>query len=565
MSKLVHSFIKRVKRFSKINKPLNVQPRFKYDELPSNRLHKIIYQKMLESKNIPIIINGKIIDIDDHNSSFNGNLSGNLSGNLNGKINHYSPLPNNHNRVCYTAQLPTNMKLHDPELMKRARLHWNKLGIYKRIEIFESIANQILDNKNGYKDDLLTDTMIGQGKSLYEAEIDSVCELVDFLRFNNYYASEIMNRANQLIPGEFEYNFSEINGLNGFVAAITPFNFTAIAANLVSAPLLMGSPVIWKPSEYSLLSNYTYMKILLDNNIPPELISFIPCEPNYFLDYVSKQRDLAGIMFTGSSSVFDTIYGKIGENMNKNIYDNYPRLIGETGGKNYHFVHPSANINKVAFETFHSAFGYNGQKCSACSRLYLPKNMLYDFISIISEYLEEKEKINYASSHLISEKSYFKIKNELQKLDDDKDIKTLIGGYNYLHSNTHSLHIPPTILLSENHKHEIFNKEYFAPILAIYTYDGLNELDKTINICLNSGDKYALTGSIFANDMDFIHKCYDDFRFSAGNFYINTKSTGAVVGRQPFGGLGKSGTNDKAGDINFLYRLINQRTIKIGL
>lgn len=542
MTNVVSSLFKHCNRFYK---PNNLAPRYQYNELPCQYINNIIKHKLENPKKIPSIICGQEYNL----------ISRTKDENI---IKHYSPL--NTSKVCYKSLYVDNLddKI-DFDKINRARIYWNKIGLNKRIEIFESIATQISSNRNGYKDELLTDTMVGQGKSLYEAEIDSICELIDFLKFNNFYASEIQIRANSLISDEYEFNYSEINGLNGFITSITPFNFTAIAANLVSAPLLMGSPVIWKPSEYSLLSNYTYMKILLDNNIPPELISFIPSEPNYFLDYISNQKEMAGIIFTGSSQVFDNIYSKIGSKMNQNIYNNYPRLIGETGGKNYHFVHPSADINKVVDQTFHSAFGYNGQKCSACSRLYLPNYMLNDFINKIKELINERKNINYASYSLINKKSFSKTINELISLENDSDVEILLGNY-----DLNNKIIEPTIIKSNNYKHDIFNKEYFAPILAIYTYSGTSELDEVINICINSGDNYALTGAIFANDREFIQKCYNELRFTAGNFYINAKSTGAVVGRQPFGGLGKSGTNDKAGDINLLYRLMNQRSIKVG-
>lgn len=531
---------------SKFYNPINIDPRFKYDDIPEGNLRRLINNKLSRTEIIPTIINGK--------KYYTGHEHGNDNDNI---ISHASPL--NKNKICYQAHIAQNhvFKNHlESESFNTARIHWNNIGLEKRIEIFENIANQIESNKNGYKDDLLTDTIVGQGKSLYESEIDSVCELIDFLKFNNSYAEEIMNR--EYICTINELNFSEIIGLNGFVAAITPFNFTAIGANLVSAPLLMGTPVAWKPSEYALLSNYTFYKILLENNIPPEIVSFTPMKPDNFMDVISNQRNLAGIAFTGSSKVFNGIYKKIGMNLGSGTYLNYPRIVGETGGKNFHFIHPSADPIYAAEQTFHAAFGYSGQKCSACSRLYMPKHLWHNFIIKIESLIDDLYKKKYHNSGLIHKYSYQKIAILLNQLRKDGRVDIISGGSC---DNVDYYHVQPTIVMSDAINHDIFNDEYFAPILSVYLYDN-DKLDETFEHCLNNGGNYALTGAIFSTDDKFNHKCYQKMRFKAGNFYINDKCTGAVVGRQPFGGMANSGTNDKAGDIGFLYRFMNQRSIK---
>lgn len=516
--------------------PNNLTPRYAQNsDIPTNLLNKIETQ-LHKTVNIPTVINGKeYLDCDP------GNI-----------INQYSPLDNK--KICAIGH-PVDYNVIKNHLIsqeyKNSKKYWENLSIQKRIDIFENISNSIVAE---YSDELLVSTIVGQGKSLYEAEIDAVCELVDFLNFNNYYADMINSRT--YYTSDTEYNMCEISPLNGFVASITPFNFTAIGANLVSTPLLMGNSVLWKPSNNALLSNYTYYKLLLENNIPPGLISFIPMNPNLFWNNVSKQKDLAAVAFTGSTSVFSNIFKNIGENIN--YYNNYPRLIGETGGKNFHLVHKSANVKLAAKKTVESAFGYCGQKCSACSRLYVPKSLWEEFFT---ELIENMKTIDYSSYSLINSSNYFKMTSTLEKLKKDNQVNVIAGG-NY--SNDKINFIQPTIAISKYSNHEIFRNEYFSPFLSVYIYNDEDDDDKILNICATTSN-YALTGAIFSDNISFIDKAYKELRHSAGNFYINDKSTGSVVGRQPFGGSGKSGTNDKAGDSNLLYRFMNQRSIKINL
>lgn len=543
MYKIIRSVVQRGNK--RLYSPTNLEPRFEYKDIPEPNMRRLINNKLYTTEKIGTVINGKTYIGED--TRFR-------------QFHHVSPLDKN--AICYRAYglQDDTLKNHlNSEAFESARLHWNNIGLEKRIEIFENIANQIESNVNSWKDGLLINTIVGQGKSLYEAEIDAICELVDFLKFNNCYAEEIMNR--KYIGTDDELNYSEINGLNGFVASITPFNFTAIGANLVSAPLLMGTPVVWKPSEYSLLSNYLYYNILLEHNIPPEIVSFTPINPEVFMGIVSEQRNLAGVAFTGSSQVFSQIYDKIGQNVGTGTYANYPRIVGETGGKNFHFAHPSANAEYVAEKTFHAAFGYSGQKCSACSRLYIPKPLWKNFCSKMLELINELEDTDYHKNCLIHQTSYNKTAITLNQIEKDNRLDIVIGGKC---SDIDNFYVSPTIVISEQLNHDIFHKEFFAPILSVYMYD-LEKVNETFDYCINGGGDYALTGAIFATDNDFIKKCYDDMRFKAGNFYINDKCTGSVVGRQPFGGMGLSGTNDKAGDIGFLYRFMNQRSIKQAL
>jgi 1-pyrroline-5-carboxylate dehydrogenase len=545
MHKVIRNSITKLK----LPKPSNLAPRFTPHEKPNAVIQAKINEQLSKTPLISSVINGTIVD----------------NPYCTVPKSHYSPVyirgdnDNVHNGPIYEA----NMLSHDgfryalnQDKMINAAKHWNSIGLDKRIEHFENIASYIENNTNGCKDDLLVTTMIGQGKSLFEAEVDTVSELVDFLRFNNYYASEMNNR--KTISDDSEYNFSEINGLDGFFASITPFNFTAIGANLASAPLLMGNPVIWKPSDKSLLSNKVFYDILLENNIPPELISFVVMDGEKFMDVISYMPELSGIAFTGSSNVFNGIYRNIGENINR--YNNYPRLVGETGGKNFHFVHPSADPKLVAIKTWEAVTGYSGQKCSACSRLYVPRSLWSSVKEILIEHNE-----NNKSMHPINNNDRH---NHICRIA--RNIPTLNRHIKYVNNvldySLDGIHVIEASLHDEDYGYEVYSKEYFAPILSVYVYDD-DKINNALDLCLDkSNNKYALTGSVFADPEDsFIEEAFDKMRFNAGNFYINDKCTGSVVGRQPFGGAGKSGTNDKAGDINLLYRFANFRSVKVNL
>ena len=423
----------------------------------------------------------------------------------------------------------------------------------KRIEVFEKAAH-LLETK--YYDKMIAYTMVSQNKTPYEAEIDSICELVDFLRFNAYYYSQILDK--QPISLKDVKNTSTYNPLNGFVASITPFNFTAIGGNLASAPLLFGNSVFWKPSNSSVLSNYLFYEILLEANLPDNILNFVPMDHHDFSRTIFNHKELAALLFTGSSSVFDDIYKTIGKNISN--YDNYVRLIGETGGKNFHFIHKDIeDLEKVIKLTIESAFNYSGQKCSACSRVYIPQSLFPKFKSLYFDLIEEykKTQTNYG---VINEESFNRTYNNLENIKNHKKIQLIYGGNCYIKNNMY--YVEPTLVKCNDHSNFVYKKEFFAPILSCYVYDE-KKLDKTIDLCIKN--KYALTGAVFSKNNKFINDFSNKSMFSCGNYYINDKSTGSVVGQQPFGGSGKSGTNDKAGDINLLYRLFNQKNIKVSL
>jgi 1-pyrroline-5-carboxylate dehydrogenase len=438
------------------------------------------------------------------------------------------------------------------------RNYWENTPFSIKREIFLEAA-YLIETK--YYNKMLAYTILGQNKNMYEGELDAVCELVDFLRFNTNYAHQIINKQPIQDSKNCVINKSEYNPLNGFVAAITPFNFTAIGGNLASAPLLFGNSVIWKPSDNAILSNHLFYEIMLEAGLPRGVLNFCPNNPSTFLVDILNRKDLAAILFTGSSKVMDNITQNVGNRISN--YNNYPRIVGETGGKNFHFIGPYDNFNSsvldnIVTKTIESSFNYSGQKCSACSIVYVPENIYPQFVKKFKEKLEiYKSTIqNYG---VINSKSFDKLSNLIDELKKDDEIEFIIEGnrndnINYL--------IEPNLLLCKNHNHKVFNEEFFGPILTIFPYNE-NKIKETIDICINSNN-YALTGAIFSDNENFKYIATDKFKNKTGNFYVNDKSTGSVVGQQPFGGSGKSGTNDKAGDINLLYRLFNQRNIKIG-
>ena len=441
-------------------------------------------------------------------------------------------------------------------------MEWNKYKLQDRLDIFLDAADKL---EFDYYDKMIAYTIAGQNKTPYEAEIDSISELADFLRFNVSYIYELHQKQPISSLEETFHNksytisnSSQYLPLNGFVASMTPFNFTAIGGNLALTPLMLGNAVFWKPSDHAILSNYLIYQILEECGLPTGILNFVPYDGQEFLDIVTERSDLGGIIFTGSSAVFDSIYQKVGQNISN--YSSYPRIIGETGGKNYHFVHPSmkGEVEYVAGKTFESAFGYSGQKCSACSRIYLPESMLDEFLQEIGKCSSKYLSVHRNNYGLIHRQSWDKAKNtieKIQKLDNSKT-KIVIGG----NFEEKGLFMEPTVVVSTDTESFVFQEEFFAPLLTVYPYPE-QEVEETMAICRDATD-YALTGAVFSLDSQFLQNFEEEMKHTCGNYYINDKSTGSVVGQQPFGGSGKSGTNDKAGDINFIYRLANQRNVK---
>ena len=401
----------------------------------------------------------------------------------------------------------------------KAKNHWSKFSFNEKLYMFENIANLI---ETKYYDKMMAATIIGQGKDPYQAEIDCIGELVDFIRFNCKYAEEIVKT--QPLSTDLAKNISEYNPLGGFVSSITPFNFTAIAGNLALTPLLFGNVVYWKPSLKSLPSNKLFHEICLEANIPPELLNFIVMDPEIYSNKIINNSDLNAIIFTGANNTFNNIQKDVYNNLD--IYNNNVRFIGETGGKNFHFIDYDTDIENAINETFFSAYDFSGQKCSACSRLYIPELLEEAFIEGLNNKINNIDTSNYG---VIDIYSYQEKINYLTKIKLDPDIELISGG-NY--NNESSYYIEPTICKIKNADNWIWNTELFAPILTYKTYKG-DKIYESMTECSNH--KYALTGSIFSNNRNVISASNKYFKQSCGNFYVNEKCTGAVVGQQPFG------------------------------
>lgn len=457
--------------------------------------------------------------------------------------------------------------LNSIQAAKDAKSKWSLMPFYDRAAIFLRAADLIATK---YRYDMLAATILGQGKNVYQAEIDCIAELVDFFRFNVKYASELY--AEQPIessPGV--WNKAEYRPLEGFVYAVTPFNFTAIAANLVAAPALVGNTVVWKPSPAAALSNYLLMTILEEAGLPKGVINFVPGDAIEVTNKVLGDKDFAAFHFTGSTNVFKQIYGKIQSGVVENLYRDYPRIVGETGGKNFHLIHPSANIGHAALSTIRGAFEYQGQKCSATSRAYVPESKSEDFFKELTSNLEGTimNPVNTSATSaaegdphgfvgpVIHEQSFNKLVGVIEEAKKDRELEILSGGQ---YDRSKGWFIHPTVIKTTNPNHKFLSTEFFGPILTVYVYPDSNfsEVCKLID----STGIYGLTGSVFARDRDAIVEASETLRYSAGNFYINDKCTGAVVGQQWFGGARMSGTNDKAGSSNILSRFVSIRNIK---
>ena len=444
---------------------------------------------------------------------------------------------------------------------KAAKESWANTPWSDRAAIFLKAADLI---STKYRYDILAATMLGQGKNVYQAEIDCVAELIDFFKFNVKYAEDLYGQQPlQTAPGV--WNRAEYRPLEGFVYAVTPFNFTAIAANLVGAPALMGNTVVWKPSATAALSNYLLLTILEEAGLPKGVINFIPGDPVEVTDVVLNDRDFAALHFTGSTDVFKKLYRQISENVSNDKYKDFPRIVGETGGKNFHLIHPSASLNHSALSTLRGAFEYQGQKCSATSRLYVPESMWPEFKEILSSQIEQITIGNTADSNslnafmgpVIHEQSFQKLAKAIDDAKSDPELEIVTGGS---YDSSKGFYVQPTLIKTTNPNHEYLTKEFFGPILTTYVYPDA-EYDSIIK-SIDSVTKYGLTGSIFARDRQAIRTAEEKLRYAAGNFYINDKSTGAVVGQQWFGGARASGTNDKAGSANILSRFVSIRNVK---
>lgn len=436
-----------------------------------------------------------------------------------------------------------------------AKEQWANLPWEQRAAIFLKAADLIA---GPYRAELNAATMLGQSKSVFQAEIDSACEFIDFLRFNVQFVSEIYAEQPQSSPGM--WNRMEWRPLEGFVYALTPFNFTAIAGNLPSSAALCGNTVVWKPSDTQVYSAYVLMKIFREAGVPDGVINLIYPSGPEAAEIIFDHPDFAGIHFTGSTAVFQNIWQAIGNNIHK--YRTYPRIVGETGGKDFVLAHPSADAKAVITALTRGAFEYQGQKCSAASRAYIPQSMWEEVKAGVRRDLASfkiggTEDFGNFFNAVIDEKSFDKLAAYIDRAQDDPNVEIVAGG---TYDKSKGWFIHPTVLRVDDPKYATMCEELFGPVLTVYVYAD-ETFDEVLDI-VDGTSIYALTGAILAQDRYAINHALNRLRNSAGNFYINDKPTGAVVGQQPFGGARGSGTNDKAGSKINLLRWMSPRTIK---
>ncbi len=434
-----------------------------------------------------------------------------------------------------------------------ARAEWSSWSFDDRAAVFLRAAELLTTT---WRSTVVAATMLGQSKTAFQAEIDAASELVDFWRFNVAFAQELLSE--QPDSSHSVWNQMEYRPLEGFIYAVSPFNFTAIGGNLAGAPALMGNAVLWKPASTSMLSAYYVMRLLETAGLPPGVINFLPGDAVSISRVVLDHPDLAGIHFTGSTSVFNNMWQTVGQNLGK--YRGYPRLVGETGGKDFIVVHASADPQAVAVAAVRGAFEYQGQKCSAASRMYVPKSKWNDIRDRMVAMMKEikvgdvRDFRNFMGA-VIDKKSFDKISGYI---DDGKKNATIIQGGGC--KGDEGYFIEPTLVESSNPSYRLLCEEIFGPVLSVYAYDDA-KWSETLDL-VDRTSPYALTGAVFARDRAAIIEASSALRNAAGNFYINDKPTGAVVGQQPFGGARASGTNDKAGSKMTLVRWVSARTVK---
>jgi 1-pyrroline-5-carboxylate dehydrogenase len=436
-----------------------------------------------------------------------------------------------------------------------AREAWAATPWHHRAAIFLKAADLL---SGPYRMVLNAATVLGQSKTAHQAEIDAACELIDFWRFNPYYMEQVYLEQPESSPQT--WNYLEHRPLEGFVFAVTPFNFTSIAGNLPTAPAMMGNTVVWKPASSAVYSAHFIMDILEEAGLPPGVINMVPGSGGEVGDPVLASPDLAGIHFTGSTSVFKGMWRTIGENIDR--YKYYPRIVGETGGKDFVFAHRSADVPALVTALVRGAFEYQGQKCSAASRAYIPKSLwprVWKKLQAELAKVRMGDPIDYANfmGAVIDRAAFNTIKSYITYAKRSKDARIVWGGG---FNARKGYFIEPTVVVAKKPDFRLMREEIFGPVLTVYVYDDAR-LDRAVSLC-NDGSDYGLTGAIFAQDRDVIVQLTNALTNAAGNFYINDKPTGAVVGQQPFGGGRASGTNDKAGSYLNLVRWVSPRTIK---
>ncbi len=520
-----------------VPKPLN-EPILSYAPGTEERtaLKKRIKELKSQKIEVPLIIGGKEIK----------------TGNL-GEMR----IPHDHQHLLghYHMAGPKEIEMAINSAME-AWDSWSKMPWESRAAIFKKVASIL--QRHGDQT-LNAATMLGQSKNAFQAEIDASCEMIDFLNFNCWYAQELYSQQPTYSPDGI-WNRLEHRPLEGFIFAVTPFNFTSIAGNLPAAPALMGNVSIWKPASSAVYSSYFMMKLFLEAGVPEGVINFVPGSGKDIGPTIMKNQNLAGVHFTGSTNVFQGMWKTIGENINN--YKSYPRIVGETGGKDFCIAHESANLEELSTAMVRGAFEYQGQKCSALSRAYIPTSI---WPELSKSYLKKVNEIkvgdveNFSNfmNAVIDKPAFDSIKSYIENAKNDADAEIITGGD---YDESVGYFIEPTTILTNDPKYTTMCEEIFGPVLTVYLYDP-KKWEETLHL-VNTTSPYALTGCVWGKDSEAINFATEKLTHAAGNFYINDKPTGAVVGQQPFGGSRASGTNDKAGSIFNLIRWVSMRTIK---
>jgi len=504
---------------------------------PERASVKKILNEMMEKKiEIPVIIGGKEI--------YTGKTADVVC-------------PHDHQHVLGTYHIAGDKEIRMAiDAALEAREAWSSMPAEARAAIFKKMAVLLA---KPYGDLINASTMLGQSKTIYQAEIDAACELIDFFNFNTFYMSEIYKNQPDYSPTG-TWNQLEYRALEGFVFALTPFNFTSIAGNLPTAPAIMGNTVVWKPSRTQMFSAYYLMKLFKEAGLPDGVINFLPGSGKQIGDIVLNHPDLAGVHFTGSTGVFQHIWKTIGTNISN--YKSYPRVVGETGGKDFIFAHKTADVDALVVAMLRGAFEFQGQKCSAASRVYMPDNIWNEvkekYVSMVKT-IKMGSPLDFTNfmTAVIDEASFDNIVRYIEYVKGSKDAEIITGGG---YDKSKGYFIEPTTIVTTDPKFKSMEEEIFGPVLTIYVYKA-DEFEEALELC-DQTSPYALTGAIFAQDRVAVAFAKDKLVNAAGNFYINDKPTGAVVGQQPFGGARASGTNDKAGSSINLMRWVSVRTVK---
>lgn len=498
-------------------------------------LKSALAQLETEKWEIPLIIGGKEIYTGD-------------TGNV--------VMPHDHHHVLATYHKAGEKEVQMAiDAAMKAHKEWSELPWVERASLMMRVA-ELFATKYRYM--LNASVMLGQSKNPFQAEIDAPCELIDFLRFSTFYAGQVY--ADQPYSEKGILNRMEYRALEGFVFSLTPFNFTSIASNLNMAPAMMGNVAVWKPSTTAIYSNYFLMKVFKEAGLPDGVVNFIPGKGSVIGKVITASPDFAGFHFTGSTETFNTLWRQIGENLGR--YKSYPKMVGETGGKNFIFAHSSADALDIATAIVRGAFEYQGQKCSAGSRAYIPSSLWPKVKEYVGDMLKEikmgdvRDFTNFINA-VIDEASFDNIMSYIEYAKQSPDAEVIFGGHG---DKSVGYFVEPTVIQTTNPKFKSMVEEIFGPVITIYVYED-KDFEETLELC-DSTSPYGLTGSIFAYDRYAVDKAFNKLRYAAGNFYINDKPTGAVIAQQPFGGSRASGTNDKAGGPLNLIRWTNPRCIK---